>query len=498
MAQIKNGISYLKNGWTYISVEGEPKERGYALGYLAAADFKKVQEMLKFSINEDMGLAWDSLVDLAATAFKPTIQTHFKEIYDEMEGIAEGCTAAGTPTTLDEIIAWNNFYTLADSWLPKHKNKSTGANKGSREGGAKDHCSAFIATGEYTKDGKIVMAHNSFTNFMDGQYYNYIVNIKPPEGSGGHTILMQSFPCGIWSGTDFFVTSAGIMGTETTIGGFIAYKNRYTIACRIRKAMQYGKTLDDYVDILWKGNSGDYANTWFFGDIGTNEILSLELGLEYKDVKRTTNGYFIGCNVAFNPQIRNLECVNTGYCDVRRHQGARQVRLPDLMEEWKGKIDVEKGKEIIADHYDVYLNKDNKSARCVCAHYELDGREYMSDPSRPKPFQPRGAVDGSVMDSNLGAKMSFSMRWGNSCGTPFDAAAFCDKNRQWKHLLPLLHDRPTQPWTLFSSTDLGEHKKASQKIGKEIKRGKPPKRSSSSSSITSSRSRSAKNKKDNK
>ena len=54
-------------------------------------------------------------------------------------------------------------------------------------------------------------------------------------------------------------------------------------------------------------------------------------------------------------RIRNIECKNTGF-DIRRHQGARRVRLTQLMEEHKGKIDNEIGQRIPADHYDVYLN----------------------------------------------------------------------------------------------------------------------------------------------
>jgi hypothetical protein len=68
---------------------------------------------------------------------------------------------------------------------------------------------------------------------------------------------MQTSPCWIWSGTDFFITSKGIIGTETTIGGFIAYENNYPIGYRIRQAMQYGNNLDDYINILLDGNSGD-------------------------------------------------------------------------------------------------------------------------------------------------------------------------------------------------------------------------------------------------
>jgi len=447
---IQNGSSYEQNGWTYISAFGEPKERGFVIGYFSAKAFRDVQKTLEFIVYQDTGRKWEYFVEASNRFLKPTIQNEFQEFYQEMVGISEGCNAAGTTTTVDEIIAWNNYLTLLDSWYPNQHTGESGISPSSREGGAKDRCSAFIANGDYTKDGKIVMAHNSFSNYVDGQFYNFVLDIQPTKG---HRILMQSFPCGIWSGTDFFVTSKGIMGSETTFGGFFPYENKYTIACRIRQAMQYGDTLDDYVSILLKGNSGDYANAWLFGDINTNEIMVLELGLKYHEVKRTKNGYFYGCNVAFNPEIRNLECVNSGFSDVRRHQGARQVRIPDWIEENKGKIDRETAKIFIADHYDVYLKKDNPCSRTICSHYELDAREYMSDSTRPKPFQPRGATDGAVIDSNLAQNMSLEMRFGNSCGIPFIAKEFCQQHRQWSYLEPYLKDRPTQPWTIFSTTE---------------------------------------------
>jgi len=492
MVNIKNGISYELNGWRYISVKGNPKERGFAHGYFAAKDFKEVQRMLNFYIYEDFGKPWSFFIEAGKTELKPTIVEHFHEFYEEMEGIVEGCRAGGTETTIDEIIAWNNNITLLDCWYPNslgaNENRKMGAEGG---GGAKDRCSAFVANGDYTENGKIVIAHNSFVQYMDGQFYNVILDISP---TSGNRIIMQTAPCCIWSGTDVFVTSKGIMGTETTIGGFNAYENKYTIACRIRQAMQYGNTLDDYVKIMLDGNSGDYANAWLFGDINTNEIMRFEIGLKYHDVKRTKNGYFYGCNFAFSPEIRNLECANTGYCDIRRHQGARQVRIPDLIEEYKGKINVENAKLIIADHYDVYLNKINPCSRTICAHYDLDAREYMSDPSRPKPFQARGVVDGAVMDTDSAKKMGFYMRWGNSCGIPFNAKEYCDLNRQWSHLEPYLRDRPTQPWTFFTITNNYNNRQSgarsgSRRISRSLKHKKNEKKISKISRKISSISR---------
>jgi hypothetical protein len=206
-----------------------------------------------------------------------------------------------------------------------------------------------------------------------------------------------------------------------------------------------------------------------FGDIYNNEILRVELGLKYHHVERTKNGYFIGFNATYDSKIRNLECVNSGFDDIRRHQGARRVRLTDLMDQHKGQLDVELAQKLLADHYDVYLNKENPCSRTVCSHYELDAREYMSDPSRPKPFAPRGALDGNVCDSTMAKNMSFMAKYGSSCDIPFVAAEFCDKNRQWAYLEPYLMDRPAQPWTEFSSAAQIKMKNR----GKTVKRKRP-------------------------
>lgn len=435
---------YEKNGWKYISIKGKPRERGYAYGYFCANDFKEIQKMLHFTSFESYGMTWEFFINEISKDFKEMTKTDFKEFYEEMEGIAEGCNAGGCKTSVDEIIAWNFYYSIP-YWYTIKGDNSIGGKEG---GGAKEKCSAFIAVGDWTEDGKIVVAHNTFTDYIDGQYANVVLDLNPTEG---HRFIMQTSPCFIWSGTDFFITSKGIIGTETTIGGFIPYELKFPIGYRIRKAMQYGNNLDQYIEFLLKGNSGDYANSWLFGDTNTNEILRIELGLKYHNVERTKNGFFIGFNAPYDERIRNLEVKNSGFYDIRRHQGARKVRLGDLMDEYKGKLNIEIAKKIISDHYDVYLNKDNNPcSRTVCSHYDLDAREYMSQENRPKPYAPHGAVDGVVCDTTLAKKMSFIGRFGNSCGIPFIAKEFFKKHRQWANFAPYVLDRPSQPWTEFS------------------------------------------------
>jgi hypothetical protein len=440
--KIKNGFSYEKNGWKYISIKGNPRERGRAYGYLCANDFKDIQKMLQFFMYESYGKQWEYFIEEINNDFKDMTKNDFPEIYQEMEGIATGCNEGGCKTNIDEILAWN-FYMSIPYW---YSTKS--GDRMRKEGGGKDKCSAFIAVGDYTEDGKIVVAHNSFTDFIDGQYSNIVLDVNPTDG---FRFMMQTSACWIWSGTDFYINAKGIIGTETTIGGFMPYEKKVPVGYRIRKAMQYGDTLDKCVDFLLDGNSGDYANSWLFGDTNTNEILRIELGLKYHNVERTKNGFFIGFNAPYDARIRNLECENSGFYDIRRHQGARLVRLGELMDEHKGKINLDIAKKIIADHYDVYLKKeDNPCSRTVCSHYELDAREYMSQADRPKPYSPHGAVDGIVCDTTMAKKMMFSARFGSSCGIPFMKDEFCANHRQWAIFCPYLKDRPSQPWTDFS------------------------------------------------
>ena len=472
--KIKNGLSYEKNGWKYISIKGKPKERGYAYGYLCANEFKEIQKILVFLIMESYGQTWDFFIEKVSDGFKKMTQDDFPEFYEEMEGIADGCNANGCKTSIDEIITWN-FYLSIPYWHSIISDNRTG-----KEGGANDKCSAFMAVGDWTEDGKIVCAHNAFADFIDGQFSNIVLDLNPEKG---HRFIMQTSPCWIWSGADFFVTAKGIIGTETTIGGFYPYEKKYPIGYRIRKAMQYGDTLDDYCKILLHENSGDYANSWLFGDTNTNEILRIELGLKYHNIERTKNGFFIGFNAPYDERIRNLEVNNSGFYDIRRHQGARMVRLGDLMDEHKGKLNIDVAKKIIADHYDVYLKKeDNPCSRTVCSHYDLDAREYMSQADRPKPYAPHGAVDGVVCDTKLAKNMSFIARFGNSCGIPFIAKDFFKEHRQYEKFEPYIRDRLTEPWTDFTISS-SSFKKSKSKF-KLTKKGRTMKNKTKKSKLT--------------
>ena len=316
MLKVKNGIRYEKNGWTYISIKGNAKERGYAHGSLVKKELKEIMTMLKFDLMDSYGYSCEFFADVVSELYGPQIKENYPELYDEMEGIAQG-----SDQPLHNILLWNCFVSV-DSMLgslstlvktnavlnekygamfsDEMRSPSSHGEGGGR--GQNDRCTGFMAVGSYTKDGKIVCGHNSFDNFIDGQYANLMIDIAPTKGS---RILMQSAAGWIHSGMDFYVTSTGFICTETTIGGFNKFILKDPICCRIRQAMQYANTLEECAKILTTNNGGDYANSWLIGDINKNTIMRIELGVEHVNIEIKTDGYFIGYNAPEDPQIRN-------------------------------------------------------------------------------------------------------------------------------------------------------------------------------------------------
>ena len=431
---LDNAYRYEKNGWIFVHIEGSPYERGFQHGYLLADEIQESLRVIKYMTKWETGEDFEFFVEAADKMFTPKID---EEFISEIKGIAAGTSEAGVEITYQELIAWNGFAELLGYWWPEVKGE---------EPRNKDKCSALIATGNVTKDGEIVMTHNSWDGYAIGDSFNIILDIKPEEG---HRILMQSLPGFIHSGTDFFVTDAGLIGTETTIGGYSGFNStKLPEFFRARKAMQYAETIDEWAEIMKKDNNGAYANSWLLGDVNTGEIARFELGLKYSSLEKTSDGYFAGFNAATDLKIRNQECANpSDYSDIRKPMGSRRIRWKQLVNQYYGEIDTEIAKKMIADHYDVYLNKEAPCSRSICGHYDLDPMEFW--PER-LPFNPQGAVDGKVIDSKMAKQMSFWARWGSSCGTPFDAHRFLEEHPQFDWLEGYVKDRPTQPWTVFS------------------------------------------------
>ena len=425
-----------RNGWIYLHIEGTPEERGFQHGYLLSKEIKEALRITKEVWHYQTAMDWQWLVSQGGKMFTPKVDT---ENIEEIDGIVEGMKAAGELTNRDEIVTYNGSTELMGYWWPTVKDTVSPNSPDSK----KESCSSFIATGSMTADGGIVLGHNT----MSGFYYplcNIIMDILPEKG---HRILMQSVAGLIHSETDFFVTNAGLVGSETTIGGFFPFdKKGIPEFARMRHATQYASTIDEWCEIMKKGNNGGYANAWLIGDINTNEIARLELGLKYIGFEKKKDGFFIGSNVAEDLRILRFE-TKISETDIKISSIARRVRWKHLMSENAGKIDLDMAKKFEADHYDTYLNTNTPDLRTLCAHPDLDSDVYGVD----IPYSPWGTIDGKVIDSKMAKQMSFDARWGSACGIPFDAKAFIGKHQQFDWMNGLLKDRPTQPWTTFSA-----------------------------------------------
>jgi hypothetical protein len=425
-----------KNGWIYLHIEGAPRERGFQHGYLLANEIKEALRVIKKVWEYQTATDWPWLMERAAKMFTTKIDS---ENIKEIDGIVEGMKAASISTTRDELVTYNGWKELLWYWWPTVKD-SVSPNTPEP---MKESCSAFIATGRLTVDGQIVLGHNTWDDYYIPQN-NVIIDIVP---TSGHRIFMQTAAGLIHSTTDFFITDAGLVGSETTISDFFPFDPKgIPEFARVRRAMQDASSIEEWCDIMKKGNNGGYANSWLLGDIKKNEIARFEIGLKYVGYEKKEDGYFSGSNITEDLKILRRE-TRTNEINIKMPNVARRVRWKQLMNEYRGKIDIGTGKAFLADHFDTYLNTSNPDSRTICGHFESDSQASGTF----APFLPAGAYDGKVVDATMAKNMSFVARWGSPCGTPFDAKKFLELHPQYDWMNGLLKDRPTQPWTVFKA-----------------------------------------------
>jgi hypothetical protein len=307
-----------------------------------------------------------------------------------------------------------------------------------------EHCSAFVATGSYTKDGKIIMAHNNWTFYLDGQHWNIIFDIVPEKG---YRILMDGLPGIIHSADDFGINSSGILITETTITGFLGWDSGgIPEFVRARKAMQYSASVDDFDRIMRTGNNGGYANNWLVADRKNNEIASLELGLKNVTLLRSKDGYFCGANFPVNEKLIREETDFDPH-DLGLSSNSRRVRWEELMAEYRGKIDVAAGQKFLADHWDTFEEKEAPSERTLCGHVDLSPRGMKG---WQDPYGIAGTVQAKVADAAMAERMSLLAAIGHPCGIDFKAAPHLRLHPQFNWQKNLLGDIDSQSWTLFT------------------------------------------------
>jgi hypothetical protein len=427
------------NGWTQVHLEGTPSEIGFQHGVLLSAETVDLQKVFALEQQHDDGKDWNFFREQAKDVLWPHVEQEYRE---EMQGIADGLKAKGIKLDVWDVVAMNaaeEWSYFAEEYDKEHKIASLPTVT------APDHCSAFVATGSYTKDGRVVIAHNNWTNYLDGARWTIAFDIAPAKG---YRILMDGLPGVIHSGDDFGMNSAGIVITETTITAFHGYDmNGVPEFVRARKAMQYGSSIDEVAQIFKDGNNGGYANDWLIADTKKNEIASLELGLKNVTLERKTDGYFVGSNYPINPKLTAEETTFPAK-DMSVSGNARRKRWEQLMKENKGKIDVQMAQTFLADHVDSFTGKTEPSERTLCGHVENSSRGMGA-------WQPgygtAGAAQNKATDAEMAAKMSFTAAAGHACGADFIAAKHLQDHPALDWEKPELRDMKAYPWTTLKA-----------------------------------------------
>jgi Phospholipase B len=210
-------------GGIYVHIEGQPCERGYQHGHLMAPEIPEYLERCAAVLGSKDH--WDDYRTMANALF---LRGFDREILEKMHGIAEGASDAGARwldrrIDLLDIVVANTTVEMGElaSTVSTTPTGLEGLSfdapayvSGRRDSGL-EHCSAFAATGPATRNGKMVIGHVTWWPLTLAEQTNVILDIKP---ASCHRMLIQSYPRGIESGTDWYQNDVGVVLTEATIG----------------------------------------------------------------------------------------------------------------------------------------------------------------------------------------------------------------------------------------------------------------------------------------
>ncbi len=310
---------YPQHGWLVVHVEGAPYDRGYQQGRLLAEEIAAYQKTLAtHRSTKDPAAGWR---DLRVLADALVLRTYRREYLEEMQGIADGASSAGARIDgrrfeLVDVAALNSFIEL--DFLPRALEATPTGLEGLKfrtpdvaapAAETEEHCSAFAADRRATRDGDIVFGHITMFSLPIVRHFNVWLDVEPTDG---FRFVMQGYPGAIQSGLDYYLNSAGILITETTIAQTTFNARGSSVASRIREAAQYADSIDAAVERLGAAGNGLYTNEWILADVETGEIAMYELGTAKSKLWRGTRnewpgdtaGFYWGCNNAKDQALR--------------------------------------------------------------------------------------------------------------------------------------------------------------------------------------------------
>ena len=408
--QYEQGYRYNVQGWIYLHIEGDPYERGYQHGYLLSSEivdminrwsniihnyktidrigkhfsesrYKKVAETWwDFCTNQNFRMYWDKFPE---------------EYKSEIKGIADGVTARGgkvhgRDVTFKDILAINEMYEFMSKLTRMRKgihplrtffHQLEQIEPGVSNTGLSDfiesflgsepahHCNGFIATGDATTNGQMVVSHTTICGggawwwtYYISLRWNVILDIQPTTGN---RVIISTSPGLIWSDEDYYQNDNGIVFIETTCPQGLFDNKGLPLSVRARNAIQYGNSIDDVIYHLKYKNDGSMNAVWLIGDSKTGEISRFELGYRTSAVWRTFNGFYWSANNPIDSRVSLekfylkkylkavifkivLKSTGLGYNSIRYIPVPRDIKFEELGNKYYGQIDVDVVKEIMS------------------------------------------------------------------------------------------------------------------------------------------------------
>ncbi len=347
--QYQGACRYNAQGWVYVSIHGNATERGYQYGYLLAPEIVDILQRWANVIHNHPHLDRIS-THLSESRYQRMSETWWRfctreitrlywekypvEYQQEIAAIAAGVSGHGgqlfgRPVTTQDILTLNEMYEyLSKMEIVKkkihpfrtlfHQLRDVVPEMASLSDSVlldaflneepAHHCNGFIATGNATSHGQIVIGHGTICggamwwwNYSISLRWNIIVDVSPSEG---HRFLMPTSPGYIWSDEDYYQSESGIVLLETTVPQGTYDDVGLPLSIRVRTAIQYGNSIDDVIHSLCHRNDGCMNAVWLVGDTKTGEIARLDLGYQHAAIWRTFNGYYWSANNPMNLEVR--------------------------------------------------------------------------------------------------------------------------------------------------------------------------------------------------
>ena len=173
-ARLAGSYRFERNGWIFVHLEGAPRRSATS----TATCWRRRSRTCSASSSRSSWRPRNGTGRSTATSAEKILWPGIDEEYRaELDGIVAGLAAKGVAADRWDIVALNALEEIPGyyvPWLDKQQGRTP-------VGKAPGNCSAFVATGDWTKDQRIVIGHNAWTNYITGARWNIIFDIKPAQ-----------------------------------------------------------------------------------------------------------------------------------------------------------------------------------------------------------------------------------------------------------------------------------------------------------------------------